>query len=151
MTDAALPFWWDAFDDATDHWNCFEVGVYMRLLCHQYKHGSIPNDPKQLATICSCQLGHFKVAWERYIHVKFMKCDDGKLRNRKAKTVRDSARQKAYWDASLRTFLDSYLEEGTITDEEFRKYTDDLRACSTMEQSQALLREIDMRHLGGRA
>jgi uncharacterized protein YdaU (DUF1376 family) len=41
-----MPIYWDKFLSATTHFDASEIGAYMLLIAHQWKHGYIVNDLK---------------------------------------------------------------------------------------------------------
>lgn len=67
-----------------------EVGGYIRLLCHQWLTGSIPNDNERVSRIA----GLMGVPSVCYCVTKFVLCDDGMLRNSRLEQVR--ADQEAF-------------------------------------------------------
>jgi len=67
-----------------------EVGVYIRLLSHQWVNGGLNSDPNRLANIVGIELLD---VWHE-LSCKFVICDDGKIRNPKLEKVRDQ--QTAY-------------------------------------------------------
>lgn len=93
MKPPAFQFYADDFLSGTADMSPEEVGMYMRLLCHQWTKGGIPNDEERLrrmaGAIGSPSLG--------YVMAKFKKCEDGLLRNDRLERVRaeqDAFRQK---------------------------------------------------------
>jgi len=79
----------DFIADTTDM-TAEEVGGYIRLLCHQWLTGSIPNDNERVARIA----GLMGVPSVCYCITKFVLCDDGTLRNSRLEQVR--ADQEAF-------------------------------------------------------
>ena len=61
-----------------------EVGVYIRLLCHQWNKGGLPNDPDRLAMMA----GAIAQASIGYALAKFRLCEDGLLRNDRMESER---------------------------------------------------------------
>jgi uncharacterized protein YdaU (DUF1376 family) len=49
-----MPLYIGDFIADTMHLNATETGIYIRLLVHCWKHGSIPRNPRQLALIAHC-------------------------------------------------------------------------------------------------
>lgn len=74
----------DDFLAGTSDMSCEEVGAYIRLLCHQWTKGSIPNDEER-ATRMAGLMGSPSL---RYVLAKFALCDDGNRRNTRLETVR---------------------------------------------------------------
>lgn len=66
-----------------------EVGVYMRLLCHQWVNGSLNREPHRLAN--GVAIGVLEV-WDEIKH-KFVEGEDGRLRNPKMEEVRSKQAQ----------------------------------------------------------
>lgn len=62
-------------------------GAYIELLCHQWEHGSIPDDPKQLAKILGVSAYTFKGIWDE-IAKKFPRDCENNLRNPKQDALR---------------------------------------------------------------
>lgn len=73
-----------------------QQGIYRALLDHQWIEGSLPADPKQLATILKVTPGRFAKVWP-LISAKFLKNSDGRLINDRLENQRH--------------LLDQYLEE----------------------------------------
>ena len=73
----------DFIADTTDM-TAEEVGGYIRLLCHQWTTGSIPNDNERLARIA----GLMGVPSVCYCLTKFVLCADGMLRNSRLEQIR---------------------------------------------------------------
>jgi len=69
-----------------------EVGVYIRLLSHQWVNGSLHSDPKRLAN--GVAIGVLEV-WQELEH-KFPLCDDGRRRNQRLEETRQQ--QQDYRD-----------------------------------------------------
>lgn len=40
-----------------------ERGIYISLLCHEWKHGPIPDDPRRLAGVCNASPDQMRGAW----------------------------------------------------------------------------------------
>lgn len=60
-----------------------DVGVYMRLLCYQWEHESLPDDERALS-----QLAGTRKKISSFVLSKFTKGDDGKLRNARLESER---------------------------------------------------------------
>ena len=86
----AFQFYADDFLAGTSDMSAEEVGGYIRLLCHQWTKGSIPNDPDRAGRMATL-LGSPSLG---YVLAKFSLCDDGMLRNERLEQVR--ADQDAY-------------------------------------------------------
>lgn len=82
--DPAFPFYADDFLGGTAEMSAEEVGGYIRLLCHQWTKGSIPNDEERLGRMAGL-MGSPSL---RYVVAKFALCDDGNLRNRRLDQIR---------------------------------------------------------------
>ena len=69
-----------------------EEGAYRRLLDHQWSHGSIPDDMKQLAAICKgASVARMKSIWAA-VSPCFMPADEpGRLVNQRLERVRQEA------------------------------------------------------------
>lgn len=86
----AFQFYADDFLAGTSDMNAEEVGSYIRLLCHQWTKGGIPNDEDRAGRMAGL-MGSPSL---RYVLAKFSLCDDGMLRNERLEQVR--AEQEAY-------------------------------------------------------
>lgn len=100
----SFPLYGADFRLATDHWSNAEVGAYLRLLIHQWEHGSIPSDQRRLARIVGESIEDFCDLWKT-VGPKFAADESGVLRNTRLERVRDERtdfiRQKA--DAGRRS------------------------------------------------
>lgn len=65
-----------------------EVGVYIRLLFHQWANKSLPSDMDRLARIASCERNAFALQWDSALHVKFKKDSNGRLVNPRLERTR---------------------------------------------------------------
>lgn len=74
----------DDFLSGTSDMTPEEVGAYIRLLCHQWSKGYLPNDPERLARMA----GAMDVPSLRYVLAKFVLQADGTLRNERLESVR---------------------------------------------------------------
>ena len=81
----AFQFYADDFLAGTSDMSAEEVGGYIRLLCHQWTKGGIPNDPDRAARMAGL-MGSPSVG---YVLAKFSPCEDGMLRNARMERVRD--------------------------------------------------------------
>jgi uncharacterized protein YdaU (DUF1376 family) len=86
----AFQFYADDFLAGTSDMSAEEVGGYIRLLCHQWTKGGIPNDPDRAGRMATL-LGSPSLG---YVLAKFSLCNDGMLRNERLEQVR--AEQEAY-------------------------------------------------------
>ena len=86
----AFQFYADDFLAGTSDMSPEEVGGYIRLLCHQWTKGGIPNDEERAARMAGL-MGSPSI---RYVLAKFSLCDDGMLRNARMESVR--AESEAY-------------------------------------------------------
>jgi uncharacterized protein YdaU (DUF1376 family) len=77
----AFQFYADDFLAGTMDLTPEEVGSYIRLLCHQWSKGHIPNDRERLARLSG---GFISV----YVLEKFEECADGNLRNARMEAER---------------------------------------------------------------
>jgi uncharacterized protein YdaU (DUF1376 family) len=84
----AFQFYPQDFLVGTSDMDAAEVGAYIRLLCYQWEKEGLPNDIKKL----SFMGGHDNMT---NVIKKFIKCDDGLLRNAKLEKVRQE--QKEYF------------------------------------------------------
>jgi uncharacterized protein YdaU (DUF1376 family) len=83
----AFLFYPEDFATGTAHMPPLAVGVYIRCLCHQWSHGFIPNDQKQIARITGAMLDEIGEAWP-LVADKFSVAEPGKLKNRRLEDVR---------------------------------------------------------------
>ncbi len=81
----AFQFYADDFLAGTSDMSAEEVGGYIRLLCHQWTKGGIPNDQERAARMAGL-MGSPSIG---YVLAKFSPCDDGMLRNARLEQVRD--------------------------------------------------------------
>ena len=92
----AFQFYADDFLAGTSDMSAEEVGGYIRLLCHQWTKGGIPNDPERVARIAGL-MGSPCVG---YVMAKFRLSDGHTLKNERLEKVREEqnafkARQSA--------------------------------------------------------
>jgi len=64
-----------------------EFGIYMKMLCHQWMDGPLPEDFAELAHLCNCDREAIEGAWPR-IGPCFDKVDNGCLINQNLEDVR---------------------------------------------------------------
>ena len=81
MSAPAFQFYPDDFLGGTMILSQDEVGAYIRLLCHQWSRGSLPVDPAKLRRLAGGPVSEEVLA-------KFVKGDDGQLRNERMEKVR---------------------------------------------------------------
>lgn len=74
----------DDFLGGTSEMSAEEVGGYIRLLCHQWAKGGLPNDPERLGRMAGL-LGSPSL---RYAVAKFSLCEDGQLRHPRLEALR---------------------------------------------------------------
>lgn len=74
----------DDFLGGTSEMSAEEVGGYIRLLCHQWAKGGLPNDPERLGRMAGL-LGSPSLG---YTVAKFTLCDDGQLRHPRLEALR---------------------------------------------------------------
>lgn len=86
----AFQFYADDFLAGTSDMTPEEVGGYIRLLCHQWTKGGIPNDQDRAARMAGL-MGSPSIG---YVLAKFSLCEDGMLRNARLEQVR--AEQAAF-------------------------------------------------------
>jgi uncharacterized protein YdaU (DUF1376 family) len=95
----AFQFYADNFLAGTADMTAEEVGGYVRLLCHQWTKGGIPNDEDRAGRMAGL-MGSPSL---RYVLAKFSPCDDGMLRNERMERIRsESEAHKAKQSASGR-------------------------------------------------
>lgn len=90
MKPPAFQFYADDFLAGTADMTNDEVGAYIRLLCHQWSKGGLPNDSDRLSRMA----GAMPVPSLGYVLAKFRQCDDGQLRNDRLEAERQ--KQDAY-------------------------------------------------------
>lgn len=89
MKPPAFQFYADDFFAGTADMSQSEVGAYIRLLCHQWTKGGLPNDMARLGMVARTNNEPSNEAALRYVvESKFAVCDDGQLRNARMETVR---------------------------------------------------------------
>lgn len=71
-----------------------EVGVYIRMLCYQWTHGSLPNDQEKVCRLVGCHGNAVAQVWH-----KFGSCEDGAIRNSKLESVRTDQEKKQHSQA----------------------------------------------------
>jgi uncharacterized protein YdaU (DUF1376 family) len=69
--------------------SCSETGAYIRMLCYQWTHGSLPNDQEKVARLVGCEDHAVASIWH-----KFGSCEDGAIRNAKLESVRTEQEKK---------------------------------------------------------
>lgn len=84
----AFQFYANDFMDATSMWEANAVGLYVRCLCKQWTHGSIPSDLRILARMIHCDREELQSCWS-VLGSKFEQQEDGTLKNRRLEEVRE--------------------------------------------------------------
>ena len=90
MKDPAALMYIDTWLSSTAEMDADCRGWYLNLTLHQYDKGSLPNDIEklaQLAVVRFSEFERFKQVWEQVLKHKFKVCEDGRLRNEKAKEI----------------------------------------------------------------
>ena len=82
--DPAFPLYADDFLSGTAEMSAEEVGAYIRLLCHQWAKGGLPNDEPRLARMAGL-IGSPSLG---YVVAKFAPCPDGYLRHPRLEAIR---------------------------------------------------------------
>lgn len=67
-----------------------EIGIYMKMLCTQWMHGSLPNCPKTIKKLVNSCKKPSEIVLE-----KFDICEDGQLRNLRMESVREKQKKFA--------------------------------------------------------
>lgn len=81
MAKRAWVKWWlDDFAGGTAHLSNEEVGVYVRLLCHQAAHGFLPGDDERCRRIARCDKEEWASIWPMLVD-KFDTDSDGNRHN----------------------------------------------------------------------
>jgi uncharacterized protein YdaU (DUF1376 family) len=88
----AFQFYAENFLGGTADMSAEEVGIYIRLLCHQWHRGGLPDDDKKLLL-----LSGGKRAALTEVKKKFFPDEDGLLKNRRLEATREE--QKRYREA----------------------------------------------------
>ena len=84
----AFQFYANDFMDATSTWEANACGLYVRCLCKQWTHGSIPADLRILARAIHTDREELEKCWP-VLGPKFIDQGDGTLKNRKLEEVRE--------------------------------------------------------------
>ena len=84
----AFQLYADDFLGGTADMSAEEVGAYIRLLCHQWNKGGLPNDPDRLAKMAGLMAVPMASPSLGYVLAKFQPCADGQLRNERLEKVR---------------------------------------------------------------
>lgn len=82
----------------TNGWTPEEIGIYFRLLMHEWVSGGLPNDPKRLASISQCSYKKFQFGWE-IIQKKFIQNGNGLLINKRLEIARQE--QEEYRESQI--------------------------------------------------
>ena len=84
MNAPAFQFYVQDFLTGTMHLSAEEVGAYMLLLCHQWDKGALPSSDRELLRIARTKMKVLEV-----VKGKFVRCDDGLLRNLRMEKERE--------------------------------------------------------------
>ena len=84
----AFQFYANDFMDATSTWEANACGLYIRCLCKQWTHGSIPSDLRILARAIHCDRSELETCWP-VLGPKFLDQGDGTLKNSRLEEVRE--------------------------------------------------------------
>jgi len=84
----AFQFYANDFMDATSTWEANACGLYVRCLCKQWTHGSIPADLRILARAIHTDREELEKCWP-VLAPKFIDQGDGTLKNSKLEEVRE--------------------------------------------------------------
>lgn len=84
----AFQFYANDFMDATSTWEANACGLYIRCLCKQWTHGSIPADLRILARAIHCDRSELETCWP-VLGPKFIDQGDGTLKNSRLEEVRE--------------------------------------------------------------
>jgi uncharacterized protein YdaU (DUF1376 family) len=79
------------FEGGTAEWELDEVGLYTRLLNHQWIAGSIPTDQRRAASLAHTTVEVFERLWP-VVGQKFEVGPDGRLRNARLEAEREKQR-----------------------------------------------------------
>jgi uncharacterized protein YdaU (DUF1376 family) len=88
---AAFPaflFYAEDFATGTAAMSPMEVGIYIRCLCHQWSHGFVPDDQRQIARLSGAMLDEIANAWPN-VQKKFVESAPGQLQNARLEQVRE--------------------------------------------------------------
>lgn len=88
------PLYVDDFDEGVLSMNMSEVGLYILALGHSWKHGSIPDDPVELARLIRRKATDVRKAWPA-VKPKWIPSGDGKLTNARQEEERAKAVSKS--------------------------------------------------------
>ena len=85
----AFQFYAADFEMATSTWELDEVGLYIKLLIHQWTNGPLPNDYKKLAKIARISPKKFSNLFQ-IVSKKFPLDSSGRLANIRLEKVRQN-------------------------------------------------------------
>ena len=122
----AFQFYANDFMDATRLWEANAVGLYVRCLCIQWTHGSIPADLKILARAVHCDRAELEACWPE-LSKKFAEQGDGTLKNKRLEQVRE--RQKEISDVRSEAG-----KAGAIAKANAKSLADDLLLAKTKQR-----------------
>lgn len=89
MKPPAFQFYADDFLAGTSDMSPEEVGIYIRLLCHQWAKGGVPAEESRLARMAGIDGNAMLLPSLRYVVGKFTAHADGCLRNARLERVRE--------------------------------------------------------------
>lgn len=87
----AFQLYADDFLSGTSEMTAEEVGAYIRLLCHQWAKGGLPNDQDRLSRMAGLMGSPIGSPLSCYVLAKFTACDDGMLRNKRLEQIREES------------------------------------------------------------
>ncbi len=89
----AFSFYPNDFTSGTRTMSLAECGAYVRLLCHQWDTGSVPDDPIERSRILGCSQREADKIWSR-VSPKFEQGEDGHWRNLRLEGERDKQAER---------------------------------------------------------
>ncbi len=88
-----FPLYSADFDTDTRAWTIAEIGLYMRLLNHQWINGGLPNDDRELRRIAGADPDEWKEAWPQ-VKKKFKLNGAGLLCNQRLESERKGVERR---------------------------------------------------------
>lgn len=88
MKPPAFQFYADDFLSGTSEMSPEEVGIYIRLLCHQWTKGGLPTDEPRLARMAGIDANAMVLPSLSYVLAKFVASPGGLLKNDRMERVR---------------------------------------------------------------
>lgn len=85
----AFLFYPEDFEAGTAEMSNCEVGMYIRLLCHQWHKSFIPDEPSRIGLITRASADEIASAWP-VVRTKFQVDSSGQLRNARLEQVREN-------------------------------------------------------------